>query len=140
MAIQIRNRFTTETICTVDADTLQDAILQGAILQGAILPGFPNQEITSLAHAAEQTREWLAGGHWLQNRWIETPTGAYSGDCLACLHGAARYVGGPTFGPLLSNLLETLGYSVGWNDDSKRTLPEVLAALDHARNHAAANA
>ena len=86
--------------------------------------------IESLADAARATKEWLAGGHWLQREWIKTPTAAYAGDCLACLHGAARYVGGPKFGPALSERLEVLGYTVGWNDAAERELPEVLAALD----------
>lgn len=124
---------------SLDGADLRNANLGGASLDGAILPGFPEQEITSLAHAAERTREWLAGGHWVQEEWITTPTGAYAGDCRACLHGAARYVGGPTFGPQLSDLLDRLGYTVGWNDVAHRTLPEVLAACEHAAREAAAS-
>jgi hypothetical protein len=149
--IEIKHRITGAVLVTVDADTLcwanlteanlteanlTEADLTGANLTGANLyearmPGFPDRPLPeSLAEAAAQTREWLAGGHWLKAAWIKTPQSAYAGDCLACLHGAAVYVGGPTWGPKLSQTLTERGYTVAWNDAPERTLPEVLAALE----------
>jgi hypothetical protein len=110
---------------------LSRANLSRADLTGAIMPGFPGQTAPeSLAAAARLTRDWLAGDHWLKGSWIRTPTAAYAGDCLACLHGAARYVGGPVWGPRLSDALSERGYTISWNDAPERTLPEVLAALE----------
>ena len=156
--IEIRSWRTGKLLHTVEAETLRganlrdadlrDADLGGANLGGAnlgganlggadlgdaILPGFDDRVPASLPEAAQQTHDWLQGGHWLQYKWIATPTGAYAGDCLACLHGAARYLGGPDHGPALSNLLDELGYTVGWNDAQGRELPEVLAACLHAK-------
>jgi hypothetical protein len=108
---------------------LRRADLSGADLRGARMPGFSHQEPKSLAEAAQRTKEWLAEKRWMQGSWIKTPTGAYAGDCLACLHGAAVYVGGE-FGPKLSQRLCEKGYTVDWNDQTSRTLDEVLAALD----------
>ena len=155
MPINIRNRWSGAIILTVEADTLEGinltradlrhadltravladavlagAVLTGAVLAGAILPGFVGQVPETLAEAALQTRDWLAGGHWLAGSWIKTPTGAYAGDCLACLHGAARYIGGPVFGNPLSDRLTELGYTINWNDAPGRTVEEVCAALD----------
>ena len=110
---------------------LRDASLTGAILTSAILRAtkFSGlRPINSLAEAAKATGDWLAGGRWQQRKWIETPTGAYAGDCLACLHGAAVYVGG-SYGPLLSQRLSDLGYTEEWNDAPGRSLAEVLQAL-----------
>ena len=109
---------------------LSGANLSDANLRDAQMPGFAGKLPSSIKEAAMATRDWLAGHRWLQSCWIKTPNGAYSGDCQACLHGAAVYVGGPEFGPLLSKRLVELGYTVEWNDRQGRTLDEVLAALD----------
>ena len=114
-----------------DAD-LSGAYLSDADLSNARMPGFKKLEPQSLKDAATKTKEWLSKGHWLQNKWIATPDGAYAGTCLACLHGAAVYVGGK-FGPALSNKLCELGYTVQWNDKPGRTLEDVLGALDKVR-------
>ena len=111
---------------------LRGANLSGADLSNARMPGFKKLEPQSLKDAATKTKEWLSKGHWLQNKWIATPDGAYAGTCLACLHGAAVYVGGK-FGPALSNKLCELGYTVEWNDKPGRTLEDVLGALDQVQ-------
>jgi hypothetical protein len=128
--IQIKNIYTGTILKEVDADTLEDADLTDADLENAILPGFAGKVPETLTEAALQTRDWLAGGHWLAGSWIKTPTGAYAGDCLACLHGAARYIGGPVLGNPLSDRLSELGFTVAWNDQPGRTVEEVCAALD----------
>ncbi len=115
---------------------LSEANLSDATLESTILPGFENKVPKSLKEAAIHTKEWLSEGHWIAGSWIKTPTGAYAGDCLACLHGAARYVGGPEFGSVLSDRLIQLGYTVQWNDDEGRTVEEVCAALDHVAKEA----
>jgi len=113
---------------------LRRADLSGANLSDAKFDGFPNMEPPqSLAEAAQRTKEWLLEGHWMREKWIETPTGAYAGDCKACLHGAAVYVGGP-FGSQLSDALRKKGYTEGWNDEKGRTLAEVGCALDEVIN------
>jgi hypothetical protein len=117
---------------------LTGANLTGANLENAVLPGFAGKVPETLEEAAVQTRDWLAGGHWLAGSWIQTPTGAYAGDCLACLHGAARYIGGPVLGNVLSNRLTELGFTVAWNDERGRTVEEVCAALDRVATEAAA--
>jgi hypothetical protein len=114
---------------------LRRADLSGADLSGAAMPGFADKVPASLNEAIDLTKDWLAGEHWCQAVWIKTPTGAYNGDCLACLHGAAVYVGGP-FGVELSRKLEAAGYTVGWNDEQGRTVEEVLGALDAVREAA----
>ena len=86
------------------------------------------EEPSSLRDAASKVAAWLPG-HWLSGKWIETPTGAYHGNCKACLHGAAVYIGG-SFGPELSRKLARLGYTIGWNDSSGRTEADVIAALE----------
>ena len=87
------------------------------------------EQPASLADAAVRVAVWLAhNGRWIQITWIKTPTGAYAGDCQACLHGAAVYIGG-TFGPALSRALTAAGYTESWNDAPGRTLQDVLAAL-----------
>ena len=113
-----------------DAD-LDGAHLDGAHLEGACLRGtrMPSpEEPGSFADAAERVAAWLQAGHWVQGSWIETPTGAYAGDCKACLHGAAVYLGG-AYGPALSDYLIKEGYTVRWNDEQGRTLAEVCEAL-----------
>jgi hypothetical protein len=112
-----------------DAD-LTRANLTDASLDGATMPGFADNLPTSIEDAARKTREWLAEERWIKSCWIRTPKGAYSGQCVACLHGAAVYVGGPEFGPALSSRLIHLGYTVSWNDATDRKLSEVLDALD----------
>jgi hypothetical protein len=109
---------------------LSGANLSGANLENATFDGPPNTEPPkSLAEAAQRTKEWLAEERWKQGTWIQTPSGAYAGDCKACLHGAAVYVGGE-FGPALSQALVKRGYTVGWNDEQGRTIEEVCEALD----------
>ena len=108
---------------------LSGANLSDAGLSNTIMPGFADELPTSLKEAAIKTKEWLLDGHWTRGKWIETPTGAYAGDCKACLHGAAVYIGGP-FGPALSQALDNAGYGTSWNDDSVREVAEVAAALD----------
>jgi hypothetical protein len=106
--------------------------LSGVDLNEAILPGYKNIQPESLEDAIDKTRSWLADGHWTQNKWIETPDGAYAGTCLACLHGAVNYIGGK-FGPQLSYLLCVNGYTIGWNDKPEITLKDVIAALDDVK-------
>ena len=107
---------------------LTGANLTGANLTGATMPS-PAQP-TSLPDAVQKVTTWLAQeGRWLQSKWIDTPTGAYAGDCRACLHGAATYIGG-TFGPALSEALSEAGYTETWNDTPTRSLASVLAALN----------
>ena len=113
-----------------------EANLSGADLSGANLTGanlieakMPSpEEPSSLRDAASKVAAWLPG-HWLSGKWIETPTGAYHGNCKACLHGAAVYIGG-SFGPELSRKLTRLGYTIRWNDSSGRTEADVIAALE----------
>jgi len=83
----------------------------------------------SLKEAAIKVRDWLRDGHWVQNKWIYTPNGAYADDCKACLHGAVVYLGGP-YGPELSKKLNAHGYDITWNDSDDRTVEEVLEALE----------
>jgi len=99
--------------------TLTNATLTEADLTNATMPGFKDSQPTSLKDAAQKTKDWLSGGHWVHGSWIQTPKGAYEGSCFACLHGAAVYVGGP-FGPELSDKLRSLGYTESWNDDHDR--------------------
>jgi hypothetical protein len=47
---------------------------------------------------------------------------------MACLHGAAAYVGG-SFGKELSKRLTDAGFGTNWNDEPGRTEQEVIAAL-----------
>jgi hypothetical protein len=108
---------------------LAGADLTGTGLLGAILPGYNGIEPESLEDALNKTRDWLASGHWTQDDWINTPDGAYSGTCLACLHGAANYVGGK-FGGKLNKLFNKNGYTIDWNDERGRTLGDVIKALD----------
>ena len=115
----------------LDGAHLDGAHLDGAHLEGASLRGtrMPSpEEPGSFADAAERVAAWLQAGHWVQGSWIETPTGAYAGDCKACLHGAAVYLGG-AYGPALSDYLIKEGYTVRWNDEQGRTLAEVCEAL-----------
>ena len=104
---------------------LARADLIGAVLTGAMMPS-PVQSAT-LQEAAENVADWLRG-RWVQECWIETPSGAYAGDCRACLHGAVVYMGGP-FGPELSRRLDQAGYTTKWNDAADRTEEQVCAAL-----------
>src|SRR5436190_154526 len=67
------------------------ANLSEANLSEAIMPS--PDPATSLHDAAIKVRDWLRG-RWIQKNWIQTPHGAYAGDCKACLHGAAIYMGG----------------------------------------------
>ena len=104
---------------------LSRADLSGANLSGALMPSPITPK--SLRDAAIKVADWLRT-HWIQQTWIKTPHGAYAGDCKACLHGAAVYIGGP-FGRELSNRLNDAGYSMNWNDIEGRTVDEVCAAL-----------
>jgi len=109
---------------------LTDANLTSSNLENALFDGpARDRQPRTIAEAAEATKVWLTEARWLQNCWIETPDGAYSGSCKACLHGAAVYVGGPQ-GPALSAALTEAGYTVEWNDKDGRRLSEVAAALD----------
>ena len=108
---------------------LTRANLAGADLAGARMPDFPLvPKPMSLAEAAAATRDWLKG-RWLKKKWIDTPKGYASGECKACLHGAAVYIGGE-FGKALSDKLVADGHTIEWNDAPERTEAEVLAALD----------
>jgi pentapeptide repeat protein len=108
---------------------LTGADLSEANLRGATMPAFPLVEKpTTLREAAAATRDWLKG-RWIKGGWIETPKGYASGECKACLHGAAVYIGGE-FGPELSRRLDAEGHNMDWNDAPDRTEAEVLAALD----------
>ena len=109
---------------------LSGAQLSGANLSGARMPS-PDMPV-SVGDAAHKVAQWLLAGHWLKSKWIDTPSGAYAGDCKACLHGAAVYLGG-AFGPDLSRSLSEAGYTESWNDAAERTIEDVLAALDDVR-------
>jgi hypothetical protein len=100
------------------------------------MPGFKNQQPQSLQEAIIKTKEWLTEKRWVKCFWIKTPDGAYTGTCLACLHGAAIYIGGQ-FGPQLSRLLSDSGFTTSWNDAPNRTLEDVLTALDTVAKKAA---
>ena len=107
---------------------LSMAKLSRAKLEGTLMPGIKNQEINSLSEAAKAVREWLSSDKWVQNAWIETPTGAYEGNCRACLHGAVSYIG-QRYSAELARRLNSLGYTIAWNDEHGRTLQDVLSAL-----------
>mgnify|MGYP001605693553 CR=1 FL=1 len=104
---------------------LSRANLSGANLLNTIMPS-PTQP-TSLKEAALFVCNWLRG-RWIQGKWIDTPDGAYAGDCKACLHGAASYIGG-NFGPELSQALSEKGFTIRWNDEEGRTEAEACEAL-----------
>ncbi len=78
------------TRATLSRANLSGANLSDANLSDATMPGFAASPVASLVDAAERTKEWLSGGHWIKSCWIKTPNGAYNGDCLACLHGGRR--------------------------------------------------
>lgn len=108
---------------------IEGALLSGVDLEHTNLPGFPGIAPASFNEAVDRVKKWLGAGHWVQDKWIDTPTGAYAGDCLACLHGAAKYVGG-VFGQDISEKLIDRGCTVIWNDEAQRTLKDVLDALE----------
>jgi hypothetical protein len=110
---------------------LTETRFTGANLLAVIMPVFPGiREPTSLKEAAIAVRDWLTPERWLAGGWIETPKGAWNGQCKVCLHGAARYIAGPDWGTRLSDALEAAGFTIGWNDTEGRVWEEVHNALE----------